>query len=171
MLSAHISNISNGFTQSIQHAATGLNLQVVGDGKVEPEIADRFAAPALIENVQERRLKAFVSQQAELRTRNLPEDESLAQLQTSLADTLGKGWEVGSFYPQAGGRGVAAFDVHLSEPGSGKQSLYLEHRDRTPSLTLTTTVNQSGWKVQHTIEATQTLQDVRESARVERNDA
>lgn len=153
-----VNNVTAGIAKSVEDLASGRKLRVVGDGKVEPEIADRFQSSSFVDSVEDRRLTKFMAKHAEIRDSQLPKVESEKQLQEAIADTLGQEWSLSELYTYGGEQGVARLDLKLNEPGTGEQVLYLENREREPEFRLTTTLFDEGWKLTHHIEARQGAQ-------------
>lgn len=165
----YINNVTAGIAKSVEDLASGRSLRVVGDGKVEPAIADRFQSSGFIDNIDDRRLRNFMNLHAEIREARLTKAESEVQIGQAIASTLGEEWAIKDFYTYSGEQGVARLDLRLNEPGRGDQVLYLENREREPKFSVTTTSYESGWKVIHQIESPQaSRENYTESGRLEK---
>ncbi|MBT9586933.1 hypothetical protein IV102_26565 [bacterium] len=150
-----VAQVGVNTAKTFEDLNTGFRFRVVGDGRVEPEIADRFTSPGFIEDVEDRRLKAFAT--AQLACANQKEVEA------SLKELMGDQWSVSNYYS---GGSVGALRVELVEPGAGTQVAYLDNRDMV--LHLTTTKYKDGWKVEHRIQGTQGKKEWMEAATFER---
>lgn len=163
-MQGNLSLIGAGTAKSFEDLKTGFKFRVVGDGKVDKEIADCFASPGFVEGLDDRRLRAFVKTQAAIGAEGLPEEQSRERLAASAKDLFGSQWNVASYYSR-GGSGVARVDLEMQEPGVGKQTLYIDNRDN--ELTLTSTVRREGWTIKHDIAGKQGTDSWMESASFE----
>lgn len=154
-MNASINNIRPGTANTFEHLASNFKLRVVGDGKVEPEIADRFKSASLLEDVSDRRLRAFAASHQELRQANLPYEESLKSTEQSLLATLGVGWAIDSLYAPgaADGKGTGISRLQLRLGGTdGSQSLSFQRTTGGGAeFALETACQMNGWSVTHRI--------------------
>ena len=158
-----ISQVVPKTAKSFEDLSSGFSFRVVGDGRVEQEIVDRFQSPGLLESADDRRLKSFVSQYANIRKLELNPADTQVKLETALQDTLGNHWAVHEFQPQQG-KGVLRMELELNEPGAGKQTINFDNWEKEPTLNIATTVEKDGWTVAHRIEGNQGFSKWTESA-------
>lgn len=161
-----IMNVRPGTAQTYEHLQSGFSFRVVGDGKVESELLDRFQSSSTVaEHLDDRRLRAFAAQQMDIAQKLLPEAESRQQLQELIEKHLGNQWEISDFMSR-GGKGIGDLEVRLNEPGAGEQTFRVDNRDR--SMRLQTSCMKDGWSVSHTISGKQGEADYQESATFQR---
>ena len=154
-MNAAIANVRPGTANTFEHMASNFKFRVAGDGKVEPELAERFKSAALVEDISDRRLKAFATSHDQLRQARLPYAENVKSTQDSLLATLGSGWKIdnlsGPGGAQEGSSGISTLQIEFDEPGAGSQSLTLQHYG-TSELILKTSCQMGHWSVEHRIE-------------------
>ena len=153
-MNASIANVRGGTATTFEHLASNFKFRVVGDGKVEPELSERFQSVGFVEDVSDRRLRTFVAAHHQLREAKLPYEQSLKATEESLLATLGAGWKVDALYaPGANqkGNGVSRVQLKLEEAGAGTQVLNLQHYEGS-EFQLTTTCQMAGWQVDHGIQ-------------------
>lgn len=164
---ASIDRVAPGTAKSFEDLNSGFKLRIVGDGKVDREIADRFQSSDFIEAGDDRRLRNFLKQQNTTREQEMSFQDRETQVKDSVAKTLGQGWGLSSLQYGAGSR-VLSVTVVMNEPGAGEQKLYLENRGREETMSLSTSYFDRGWSVTHRIEGGQTLENLVEKAELQK---
>ena len=150
-----ITQVAPQTAKSFRDLNSGFKFEVVGDGRVEPEISDRFTSAHFLESMDDRKVRQFIKDQAQIAGENLPKDASQQRLQDSVEKWLGKDWTISSLSPGAAQQGVNCLSARLNEPGVGSQELYLSSYEKPSVATLTTSFNRDGWSISHTITGTQ----------------
>jgi hypothetical protein len=164
---ASIDRVQPGFAKSFEDLNSGFKLRIVGDGEVDREIADRFQSSDFVEAADDRRLRNFLRQNESIRAQDLPRQDSEQALQDALAKTLGQGWSMSEIAYGAGNR-MNTVTVSMHEAGVGQQKVYLNHYEKQPTVSLSTSYRDGGWSVTHRIEGSQTLENLVESAELQK---
>ena len=160
----NVAQVGPRTAKTFEDLKSGFQFRVVGDGKVEAEIVDRFGSSALVQSFDDPRLKAFATRQLALAAEGLNEGETRKALQCDLNELLGEQWQISNYLSRAG-QGVARVDLRYAMAGAGEQEVYLDNRDL--AFHLNTTVEKSGWTVVHRIEGRQDSANWTESATFE----
>ena len=152
-----VSQVTPRTAKSFEDLSSGFRFRVVGDGRVEQELVDRFQSPGLIEAADDRRLKSFVTQYSQIRNQELTKESTQVELQKAIQQTMGAQWAIEKYQPVGGnqGKSVLRLELTLNEPGAGSQSVRLDTWEKEPTLNISTTVEQSGWTVTHRIDGLQ----------------
>lgn len=153
-MQAYISNIRMGTANTFEHVSSGFKLRVVGDGKVEPEIADQFKKSGFVEDISDRRVREFLHSHHELRQEKKSFEENQRLTTESLAETLGKGWSIDALYGPGSnqqGNGISRVQLKYEEPGVGSQVLNLQYYEGS-ELSLCTSCNSGRWQVTHQVD-------------------
>jgi len=139
-----IRQIGPGMAKSFEDVNRGFRFRVVGDGKVESELLDRFSGQSALEGYDDPRLRAFATRQLAIAAEALDEVRTRQALENNLEVLLGDSWEI-STYMSRGGAGVARVDLSLTQPGAGHQEVYLDNRDLACRLTTTVVQDAGRW--------------------------
>ena len=165
---ANLTRIAPQTAQSFRDVSSGFKFEVVGDGRVDQSIADRFSSPAFLESVDDRRFRQLLKDQAEIAKADLPKAESTQRLQDSLTKLLGQGWNVTELSAGGGGQGINCVPMRFNEPTAGEQVIYLSAYENPRNATLTTNVILDGWQVSHSITGPQDGSQWTEGARFQK---
>lgn len=154
-MQANINNIKLGTANTFEHLSSGFKMRVVGDGKVESEIADQFNGAGFLEDINDRRLRQFLRGHQQLRQDKKLYEDNISLTNKSLAETLGKGWSIDALYgtngQQKGSVGIARIQLKYDEVGAGSQSINLQYYDNA-EISLTTTCPRGRWQIRHCVE-------------------
>lgn len=164
---ASIDCVQPGYAKSFEDLNSGFKLRIVGDGEVDREIADRLQSSDFVEAGDDRRLRNFLKQQNSTREQEMSREQRETQLKQDIAKTLGQSWQPSELSYGAGSR-VLSVSVRMNEPGAGEQRLYLENRGKDATMSLSTSYFDQGWSVTHRIEGSQTLENLVESAQLQK---
>ena len=153
-MQANINNVRKGTANTFEHLGSGFKMRVVGDGKVEPEIADQFKGGGFLEDIGDRRLRQFLRSHHELRLEKKSFDENMRLTGEALAETLGKGWSIDALYgpgSEMKGNGISRVQLKYDESGVGGQCLNLQHYEGS-EISLSTSCPSGRWQVTHSLE-------------------
>ncbi|MBS2038515.1 hypothetical protein JST97_26280 [bacterium] len=153
-MQANISNIRMGTANTFEHLASGFKQRVIGDGRVEPELADQFKGAGFVEDISDRRLRQFLRGHHELRQEKRSFEENQRLTSEALAETLGKGWSIDALYgpgAEQKGNGISRVQLKYEEAGVGNQVLNLQHYEGS-EISLSTSCPSGRWQVTHSVE-------------------
>ena len=86
----NVAQVGPRSAKTFEDLKSGFQFRVVGDGKVEAEIVDRFGSSALLQSFDDPRLKAFATRQLGIAAEGLNEGETRKALQSDLHELLGE---------------------------------------------------------------------------------
>ena len=166
---ASLPQVAPGTAKSFEHLDSKFQFRVVGDGRVEPAIADSFASANFIESLDDRRLRKFAAERQRLSeegtSKNIPTETLQARLQESAKELLGSGWAIDELRSNSGF--IQRVQLQFNEPGAGSQSLNFQNLGES-TLSLTTEAMLNGWSVSHSINCDQAQGSWTESAQLQR---